>query len=79
MLSNGDMKIPTGECSMGNEPMEARNRLLPDWFTRVRTRQIKLPRFQRHEAWKHDQITALLNNVLRELPAGSGVGLLWKI
>lgn len=51
--------------------MEARNRLLPDWFTRVRTRQIKLPRFQRHEAWTHDQVTALLNNVLWELPAGS--------
>lgn len=51
--------------------MEARNRLLPDWFTRVRTRQITLPRFQRHEAWTHDQVTALLNNVLLELPAGS--------
>ncbi len=51
--------------------MEARNRMLPDWFTRVRTRQIKLPRFQRHEAWAHAQVTALLNNVLSELPAGS--------
>ncbi len=37
--------------------MEARNRLLTDWFTRVRTRQTKLPRFQRHEAWTHDQIS----------------------
>lgn len=51
--------------------MEARNRLLPDWFARIRTRQIKLPRFQRFEAWTHDRVTALLNNVLRELPAGS--------
>ncbi len=37
--------------------MEARNRLLTDWFTRMRTRHIKLPRFQRHEAWTHDQIS----------------------
>lgn len=51
--------------------MEARNRTLPDWLTRIRTRQIKLPRFQRFEAWTHYTITALLNNVLQELPAGA--------
>lgn len=51
--------------------MEARNRTLPDWFTRIRTRQMKLPRFQRFEAWSHNQVTALLNNVLQELPTGS--------
>lgn len=31
--------------------MEARNRHLPDWFARVRTGQVRLPRFQRLEAW----------------------------
>jgi hypothetical protein len=51
--------------------MEARNRTLPDWFTRVRTRQVALPRFQRHEAWSHAQATALLDTVLAELPAGA--------
>jgi hypothetical protein len=51
--------------------MEARNRTLPDWLTRIRTRQIKLPRFQRFEAWTHYTVTALLNTVLRELPAGA--------
>ena len=51
--------------------MEARNRHLPDWFTRIRTRQIMLPRFQRYEAWSHQQVTALLNTVLRGLPAGA--------
>lgn len=51
--------------------MEARNRLLPDWFARIRTRQITLPRFQRFEAWTHDRVTAVLNNILRELPIGS--------
>lgn len=51
--------------------MEARNRLLPDWLTKIRTRQITLPRFQRFQAWSHAQITGLLNNVLQELPAGA--------
>lgn len=51
--------------------MEARNRLLPDWLTKVRTRQIVLPRFQRFEAWSHWQVTGLLDNVLQELPAGA--------
>lgn len=51
--------------------MEARNRTLPDWLTRIRTRQIKLPRFQRFEAWTHATVTALLNTVLQELPAGA--------
>ncbi len=51
--------------------MEARNRLLPDWFTRIRTRQIMLPRFQRFQAWSQHQIAGLLDNVLRELPAGA--------
>lgn len=51
--------------------MEARNRTLPDWLTRIRTRQIKLPRFQRFEAWTHSTITGLLNTVLQELPAGA--------
>lgn len=50
--------------------MEARNRTLPDWMTRIRTRQIVLPRFQRFEAWGHGQISALLNTVLKGLPAG---------
>lgn len=51
--------------------MEARNRSLPDWLTRIRTRQIVLPRFQRFEAWSYSQINSLLNTVLKELPAGA--------
>lgn len=51
--------------------MEARNRTLPDWLTRIRTRQITLPRFQRYEAWTHNLVTSLLNNVLQELPIGA--------
>ncbi len=51
--------------------MEARNRTLPDWMTRIRTRQIMLPRFQRMEAWGYQEITDLLEAVLRGLPVGS--------
>lgn len=51
--------------------MEARNRTLPAWFTRVQTRQIMLPRFQRMEAWGYREITDLLEAVLRGLPIGS--------
>lgn len=51
--------------------MEARNRSLPDWFTRIRTRQIALPRFQRMEAWGHKQVSDLLRTVVRGLPAGA--------
>ncbi len=55
--------------------MEARNRTLTDWFTRVRTGQVLLPRFQRHEAWGHREITSLLESVLRGLPTGAALTL----
>lgn len=51
--------------------MEARNRSLEDWFTRVRTGQVRLPRFQRYEAWGHGEVAALLEAVLRGLPSGA--------
>jgi len=51
--------------------IDARNRTLPDWFTRIRTRQIVLPRFQRFEAWDHSTVTQLFNTILRDLPIGA--------
>lgn len=51
--------------------MEARNRTLPEWFERIRTRQISLPRFQRLEAWGSREISSLLTTILRSLPAGA--------
>lgn len=51
--------------------IEARNRPLLDWFTRIRTRQLVLPRFQRFEAWDHSNVTQLLNTVLQGLPTGA--------
>ncbi len=51
--------------------MEARNRHLPEWFNRIQTGQIRLPRFQRFEAWGHNEISNLIEAVLNGLPAGS--------
>ncbi len=51
--------------------MEARNRQLPEWFNRINTGQIKLPRFQRFEAWSHGEVSDLLETVLRGLPCGA--------
>lgn len=55
----------------GSKHMEARNRSLHDWFTRIRTRQLVLPRFQRFEAWTQRNVAGLLDTVLRDLPAGA--------
>jgi hypothetical protein len=51
--------------------MDARNRSIPDWFTRIKTGQVLLPRFQRHQAWEHAEVGALLEAVLGNLPAGA--------
>ena len=51
--------------------IEARNRSLPDWFAKLRTHQIALPRFQRFEAWESWRIAQLFNTILRSLPVGA--------
>ena len=43
--------------------MEARNRKLSDWYGKVRNGEIKLPRFQRFEAWDRARICSLLETV----------------
>ncbi len=51
--------------------MEARNRKLEEWFASIQGGYIALPRFQRFEAWAHQQVSSLLDTVLLELPAGA--------
>lgn len=51
--------------------MEARNRSLESWFSRLRSKQLTLPRFQRHEAWAPAQVESLLETVIAALPAGA--------
>ena len=53
--------------------MEAKNRRLPEWLTRVRTGQLKLPRFQRYESWSHGEAVTLLDSVLRGRPVGAAL------
>lgn len=50
--------------------MQASNRSLLDWYRRVQYGQIKLPRFQRFEAWDRGKISSLLETVLHDLPLG---------
>lgn len=51
--------------------MHAHDRFLPEWFNRIRSRQVTLPRFQRHVAWSHNEVSGLLTTVLRGLPSGA--------
>jgi hypothetical protein len=51
--------------------VDARNRTLNQWFTRIRTGQVQLPRFQRFEAWGPREVEDLTQTVIDELPAGA--------
>ena len=53
--------------------MEASNRRIPMWLTRVRTGQLVLPRFQRFESWSHGEVVTLLDSVLRGRPVGAAL------
>jgi hypothetical protein len=50
--------------------MEARNRRLADWHAKIMRGEIRLPRFQRFEAWDRDRICSLIETVIRNLPLG---------
>jgi hypothetical protein len=52
--------------------LEARSKSVEQWFAAVEQGQIKLPRFQRQEAWRPQQIVGLFENILRSpsLPIG---------
>lgn len=43
---------------------------LAKWYGEIKHGQIKLPRFQRYEAWDKKRITSFLNTVLHNLPVG---------
>lgn len=53
--------------------MEARSKSVEDWFAMIRGGQVTLPRFQRFEAWRPNQIEGILENILRtpSLPVGA--------
>ena len=49
---------------------KAQDRTLGSWFSAIEQGQIKLPRFQRHEAWDRNRITSFLNVIINNLPVG---------
>ncbi len=50
--------------------MEARNRTLANWYGMIKRTEIKLPRFQRFEAWDRQRICSLLEMIIHNLPLG---------
>ena len=49
---------------------KAFDRSLGTWFTQVDSSVVKLPRFQRFEAWDRGRITSFLNTIVHNLPIG---------
>lgn len=49
---------------------KADNRTLGVWFQQIQQGQIKLPSFQRMEAWDRARITSFLNTIISNLPVG---------
>jgi hypothetical protein len=50
--------------------MQARNRDMKDWYGKIKRGEIKLPRFQRYEAWDRQRISSLIETVIHNLPLG---------
>lgn len=59
--------------------MEARSKTIEAWFSMIEEGQIKLPRFQRHEAWRTAQIAGLFENILQTPPLPVGVLLILEV
>jgi hypothetical protein len=57
------MEIPTSSS-------KAQDRALVVWFNKIQDGDIKLPRFQRFEAWDRNRICSFLNTVIHNLPVG---------
>lgn len=50
--------------------VQARDRKIEIWYNKIRFGEIKLPRFQRHEAWDKVRISSLLTTIMHDLPLG---------
>lgn len=53
--------------------MQAYNRPLHEWFKLIELGQLTLPRFQRFEAWTHDEVSNLLSSMVKGLPTGAAL------
>ena len=50
--------------------MQASNRILNEWYGKIQRGEIKLPRFQRYEAWDWRRICSLIDTISNNLPLG---------
>ena len=49
---------------------KAQDRTLNTWYAQIKAGTIKLPRFQRFEAWDRGRVMGFLNTVIQNLPVG---------
>lgn len=49
---------------------KAQDRSLGDWYVQITAGSVKLPRFQRFEAWDRWRVAGFLNTVIQNLPVG---------
>ena len=61
--------------SVMQQSSRAQDRTLGVWYQHIQQGMIKLPRFQRFEAWDRGRITSFLNTVISNLPVGVTLGL----
>ena len=62
---------------MNGTSSSAQNRSLSEWYSSIKNGHLKLPRFQRMEAWDNNRITSFLNTIIHNLPVG--VALILKV
>lgn len=61
--------------SIMQQSSKAQDRTIGVWFQNIQQGMIKLPRFQRFEAWDRGRITSFLNTIINNLPVGVALAL----
>lgn len=56
--------------SIMQQSSKAQDRTLGVWFHAIQQGMVKLPRFQRYEAWDRGRIASFLNTIINNLPVG---------
>ncbi|MDN2584340.1 DUF262 domain-containing protein [Aquibium sp. ELW1220] len=51
--------------------MEAFNRELGNWYQKIESGQLRLPRFQRPESWERSNVVSVIDSIVRGLPIGA--------
>ncbi len=55
---------------MSTPSSKANNRTMKEWFEKIERSEIRLPRFQRPEAWDKGRVKSLMNTIIHNLPLG---------